>query len=216
MSVGGARIPRTKGAKNKKTIAKERVSQEYAIIERPVDIIVKEEPKQRLALRLFTLEREVHDNFIHYISQFGSDNKLYESYIINEIMNKYVNGKIKFPKIDIDLMHDFMTAYGHVGFEPGVSNEFDEMDEFKHANRLMSRRSNNSFVHQYQYPIIVDPDIKTSMLAKGYSTSYIINELLKMYIDGNIKIDVRDFRIREWEPMYKSAIRRSKQKKDDV
>jgi len=224
---GGARIPRTKGAKNKKTIAKEKLQesktitksvksitkeklQESKTIIKSIEPVMNEEPKQRVALRLFTLEKRVHDNFINYISQFG-DPKLYESYIVNELMVKYINNKIKLPKVDVERMHDFMMAYGHVGFEPGSSVEFDEMDEFKHANRLMARKNTNSFV-QYQYPIAVDTDVKTSMMSKGFSTSYAVNELLKMYVEESIKVNLRDSRIREWEPKYKYAIRKPKKK----
>lgn len=236
---GGARISRTKGAKNKKTIAKEKLQeskidikltakkerlqskkpvvkqklQEKKIITKPVkpiEPVINEEPKQRVALRLFTLEKRVHDNFINYISQFG-DPKLYESYIVNELMVKYINNKIKLPKVDVERMHDFMMVYGHVGFEPGSSVEFDEMDEFKHANRLMARKNTNSFV-QYQYLIAVDTDIKTSMMSKGFSTSYVVNELLKMYVEESIKVNLRDSRISEWEPKYKYAMRKSKKK----
>jgi len=203
-------IPRTKGSKNKKTIAKEKL-QEVSVSDKPIII---EEPKQKLALRLFTLEKVVHDNFIKHISQF-KDPKLYESYIVNELMVKYVNGKIKLPLIDTPRMHDFMMAYGHVGFDPSESKELYEVDEFKIANRLLSRKGVNSFI-QYQYPIIVDPDIKTCMSSKGLSTSYIMNELLKLYVIEHIKVDVRDFKIKEWELMYKSALKKLKIKEDEI
>lgn len=200
-------IPRTKGSKNKKTLLKEQASKnkdksdgKRKVIEGPSIIIPAfEEPKQRVAVRLFTLEKTVHDEFIKHISQFG-DPKLYESYIVNEIMNKYVDKKIKLPKPDLERLHDYMMAYGHVGFEPGT--KVDEIDEFKAANRLIHRRT-NSFI-QYQYPIIVDIDIKTSV----DNPSYTINECLKLYIIGNIKIDVRDFKIREWEPKYKYVLKK--------
>lgn len=203
-------IPRTKGSKNKKTLAKEKL-QETTIVKQ--DVII-EEPKQKLALRLFTLEKSVHDNFIKHVSQFG-DPKLYESYIVNEIMVKYVNGKIKLPQVDLSRMHEYMSAYGHVGYDPSESKEFEEVDEFKVANRLLSRKGINSFV-QYQYPIIVDPDIKMCIPSNGLSTSYVVNELLKLYVIENIKVDTRDFRLKEWEPMYKSAVRKLKNKKDDL
>jgi hypothetical protein len=202
-------MPRTKGAKNKKTLLKEKKLQKTVDIKIKSDgksvvvepIVIIEEPKQRMALRLFTLEKKVHDDFINHISQLG-DSKLYESYIVNEIMTKYVNGKIKLPKIDLDRLHEYMLAFGKVGFEPDIIHE---VDEFKAANRLIHRKQ-NSFI-QYQYAIVVDPDIKLSM-SSDISTSYLVNELLKLYIIGNIKIDLRDFRIKEWEPKYKYVVKK--------
>lgn len=175
LQVGGVKIPRTKGAKNKKTLLKEKVFQKTSSVKS--DKIVLPElliPKvrHRLAFRLFTLEKKVHDDFMKSLSEF-SDPKLYESYIVNEIMVKYLNGKISVPSPDKERLYDYMSAYGHVGFEPG-STPPDAMDEFKAANRLISRQS-NSFV-QFQYPIVVDPEVKTSMLGRGdISTSYLIN-----------------------------------------
>ena len=199
------KIPRTKGAKNKKTILKEKKLQknvtDKVISSTPIEPVIFEEPKHRIALRLFTLEKKVHDDFINHIAQLG-DSKLYESYIVNEIMTKYVNGKIKLPKIDRNRVNDYMLAFGRVGFEPGVIHEFDE---FKAANRLIHKKQ-NSFI-QYQYAIVVDPDIKLSM-SGDVSTSYLVNELLKLYIIGDIKIDLRDFRIKEWEPKYKYVIKK--------
>jgi hypothetical protein len=202
-------IPRTKGSKNKKTLAKEK-SKEIITVNKPTVVI--EEPKQKLALRLFTLEKSVHDNFIKHLLQFG-DPKLYESYIVNEIMIKYVNGKIKPLQIDVIRMNEYVSAYRHVGYDPSESKEFNEADEFKSANKLVARKDINSFV-QYKYPIIVDPDIKLSMLSK-FSQSYVMNELLKLYIIGNITVDTRNFRLQEWEQMYKATIRRLKNKKDE-
>jgi hypothetical protein len=208
-------VGRTKGAKNKKTLLKEktlknkdkldgkRKSVETSKEESPIIIPVFEEPKERLAVRLFTLEKTVHDDFIKHISQFG-DPKLYESYIVNEIMKKYLDKKIKLPKPDLERLYDYMMAYGHVGFEPGTKG--NEVDEFKAANRLIHRQT-NSFV-QYQYPIIVDIDIKSSI----NNPSYTINECLKLYIIGDIKIDMRPFRIKEWEPRFKYILKKSVQK----
>jgi hypothetical protein len=201
------RIPRTKGSKNKKTLLKEQkiqkiVSEKIKTTGKPVvaeSIVIPEEPKQRMALRLFTLEKKVHDDFIKHISQLG-DPTLYESYIVNEIMTKYLNGKIKLPKADPDRLREYMWAYGHVGLEPGT--KVDEMDEFKAANRLI-HRTTTSFI-QYQYPIIVDPDIKTSI----NNPSYTINECLKLYMNGNIKVDIRDFRVREWEPRFRYILKK--------
>lgn len=203
------KIPRTKGAKNKKTILKEKklqktINEKIKLNGKPVlpePIVIPEEPKQRMVLRLFILEKKVHDDFMNHIVQLG-DPKLYESYIVNEIMTKYVNGKIKLPKVDFERLHDYMLAFGRVGFEPGVVHEFDE---FKTANRLIHKKQ-NSFI-QYQYAIVVDPDIKLSM-SKTISTSYLMNELLKLYIIGEIKIDLRDFRIKEWELKYKYVIKK--------
>lgn len=194
---------RTKGAKNKKTLLKEKKSEQKQQFNVPESITI-EEPKQRLDIRLFTLEKIVHDNFIKHISQFG-DPKLYESYIVNEIMTKYINGKIKLPKADPNKLREYMLAYGHVGFEPGV--KVDDIDEFKAANRLIHRAS-TSFI-QYQYPIIVDIDIKSSV----NNPSYTINECLKLYMDNTIKIDIRDFRIKEWELKYKYVLK--KKSKDE-
>lgn len=199
---------RTKGAKNKKTLLKEQkiqkiVGEQTKTNGKPVvveSIVIPEEPKQRLAVRLFTLEKKVHDDFIKYISQFG-DPKLFESYIVNELMIKYINGKIKLPEIDSNKLREYMLAYGHVGFEPGT--KVDDIDEFKAANRLIHRAS-TSFI-QYQYPIIVDIDIKSSM----NNPSYTMNECLKLYIDNSIKIDIRDFRIKEWELKYKHALKKN-------
>jgi hypothetical protein len=194
-------MSRTKGAKNKKTLLKEKVHKE--IIPAKVS---PDEPKLKLALRLFTLERKVHDDFIIYITKFG-DPKLYESYIINELMIKYIDRKIKL-KIDVALMHDYMSVYGKIGFEPtGKPGELTELEEFKAANRLLARTT-NSFIRQYQYAVFVDPDVKVSMHFSKYNTSYIINELLKLYIKDEIKIDTRDFRIREWEPLYQYAMKK--------
>lgn len=201
-------IGRTKGAKNKKTLLKEQkiqkiINEKTKTSGKPVvaeSIFIPEEPKQRLAIRLFTLEKKVHDDFIKYISQFG-DPKLYESYIVNELMTKYVNGKIKLPKVDPNRLREYMLAYGHVGFEPGT--KVDDIDEFKAANRLIHRAS-TSFI-QYQYPIIVDIDIKSSV----NNPSYTINECLKLYMDNVIKIDIRDFRIRDWDLKYKPALKKS-------
>lgn len=203
-------IPRTKGSKNKKTLIKEKVQGVTSSVK--PDIVVIEEPKQKLALRLFTLEKSVHDNFIKHISQFG-DTKLYESYIVNEIMVKYIAGKIKPLNIDISRMNEYILAYRHVGYDPSEVKEFGEIDELKSANKLVARKDINSFV-QYKYPIVVDPDIKLSMASK-FSTSYVINELLKLYMIGNITIDTRNFRLQEWEQMYKATIRRLKNKKDE-
>jgi hypothetical protein len=208
------KIPRTKGAKNKKTLLKEKKLQKTVDAKvksdgKQVDvepIVIPEEPKQRMALRLFTLEKKVHDDFMNYIFQLG-DPKLYESYIVNEIMTKYVNGKIKLPKIDRDKLHEYMLAFGKVGFEPDVIHE---VDEFKAANRLIHRKQ-NSFI-QYQYAIVVDPDIKLSM-SKTISTSYLVNELLKLYSADAIKIDLRDFRIKEWEPKYKYVMKKESKSK---
>ena len=201
-------ISRTKGSKNKKTLLKESVIEKIdgnLLYVTTNSINGYDELKQRIALRLFTLEKKVHDDFIKYISHFGNI-KLYESYIINEIMIKYVNGKIGLLKIDMYKMHDYMLAYGHVGFEQNGK----ESDEFKSANKLIHKKI-NSFV-QYQYPIIVDPDLKTSMMAKGFSTSYVINELLKLYIIGDIKIDLQEIRIKEWENRYNYVIKNNKYK----
>lgn len=204
------RIPRTKGSKNKKTLLKEKLQETKS--DGPIHVI--ERPEERIALRLFILERKVHDDFIRYISQFG-DSKLYESYIVNEIMIKYIRGKIKLPQVDIERMHDFMMGYGNVGFEPDVKTV---SDEFKIANRLLAKKSTNSFV-QYQYKIFVDPDVKLSMLSK-FSPSYVVNELLKLYITGNIKIDMRDFRIKEWKVKYdhisKKYEKNKSNRKDDI
>jgi hypothetical protein len=203
--LGGVRIPRTKGAKNKKTLLKEKLLQD-AKSDKSISL---EKPEQKIALRLFTLEKKVHDDFINYISQFG-DPKLYESYIVNELMVKYINNKLKLVKVDVGRMHNFMMAYGHVGFEPDIVKTLNEIDEFKNANRLLARK-NNSFV-QYQYPIFVDPDVKTSMMSKGYSTSYAVNELLKMYVEGNIKINMRISRIKEWKIKYDYVVKKYKSK----
>lgn len=192
---------RTKGAKNKKTLLKEKKSEQKPI----PDIIAIEEPKQKIVMRLFTLEKSVHDDFINHISQFG-DPKLYESYIVNEIITKYVDKKIKLPTPDRDRLIDYMSAYGHVGFEPGTK---DVIDEFKTANRLIRKSSTNSLV-QYQYPIVVDAYIKTSVT----NPSYVVNECLKLYVIGDIKIDMRPFRIREWEPRYKYALKKYSENKE--
>jgi len=201
-------MPRTKGAKNKKTLLKEKKLQktgnENIKLNEPVSIesiVIPEEPKDHTALRLFTLERKVHDDFMKHISQFG-DPKFYESYIVNEIMINYINGKIKLPKIDVERLHDYMLAFGKVGFEPGTAYE---ADEFKTANRLIHKKQ-NSFI-QYQYVIIVDPDIKLSM-SKTVSVSYLVNELLKLYIIGEIKIDFHDSHIKEWETKYNYVLKK--------
>jgi len=200
-------VGRTKGAKNKKTILKEKklqktVSEKIKSNDKSVEsIVIIEEPKQRMALRLFTLEKKVHDDFIIHISQLG-DPKLYESYIVNELMVKYTSGKIKPLKIDKQRLIDYMKAYGHVGFESGTVVE--ELTELKAANRLLNKPQ-NSFI-QFQYPIVVDHDIKSSLRE---SPSYVVNELLKMYINDEIKIDIRDFRIKEWEPKYKYAVKKA-------
>jgi hypothetical protein len=195
---------RTKGAKNKKTILKEKKLQknitEKIISGKPIEPVVVEEPKQRIAIRLFTLEKKVHDDFIKYVSQFG-DPKLYESYIVNELMVKYTTGKIKPLKIDKQRLSDYMMAYGHVGFEAGTVVE--ELTELKAANRLL-HKPQNSFI-QFQYPIIVDHDVKSTLTE---SPSYVVNELLKMYIKEEIKVDTRDFRIKEWEPKYKYIMKK--------
>lgn len=194
---------RTKGAKNKKTLLIEKKLQKVEIntdSKQEVVPFILEEPKERVALRLFTLEKKVHDDFIKFISQFG-DPKLYESYIVNELMVKYLNGKIKLPKIDKSVVNDYMLAYGHVGFESGTVVE--ELSELKAANRLL-HKPQNSFI-QFQYPIIVDPNVKNSLME---SPSFIINECLKLYIKELIKVDTRDYKIREWEPKYKSVLRK--------
>jgi hypothetical protein len=204
---------RTKGAKNKKTLLKEKkiqkiVNDKIKTTGKPVvveSIVIPDEPKQRIALRLFTLEKRVHDDFIKFISQFG-DPKLYESYIVNELMVKYTTGKIKPLKIDKHRLSDYMRAYGHVGFESGTVVE--ELTDLKAANRLL-HKPQNSFI-QFQYPIVVDHDVKSTFRE---SPSYIVNELLKMYIKDEIKIDMRDFRIKEWEPKYKYVLK--KQSKDE-
>jgi hypothetical protein len=151
------------------------------------------------------LEKKVHDDFITHISQLG-DPKLYESYIVNELMIKYTTGKIKPLKIDRQRINDYMRAYGHVGFEYGTVVE--ELTELKAANRLL-HKPQNSFI-QFQYPIVVDSDIKSTIRE---SPSYIVNELLKMYIKEEIKIDIRDFRIKEWEPKYKYVIKKESKSK---
>ena len=143
----------------------------------------------------------MHDDFITHISQLG-DPKLYESYIVNELMVKYTSGKIKPLKIDRQRMSDYMRAYGHVGFES--DKVVEELTELKAANRLLNKPQ-NSFI-QFQYPIIVDSDIKSALRE---SPSYVVNELLKMYINDEIKIDIRDFRIKEWEPKYKYAVKKA-------
>ena len=198
-------VGRTKGAKNKKTILKEKklqktVSEKIKSNDKSVEPTIIEEPKQRMALRLFTLEKKVHDDFIIHISQLG-DPKLYESYIVNELMVKYTSGKIKPLKIDKQRLIDYMKAYGHVGFESGTVVE--ELTELKAANRLLNKPQ-NSFI-QFQYPIVVDHDIKSSLRE---SPSYVVNELLKMYINDEIKIDLRDFHIKEWEINYNYAIKK--------
>ena len=200
-------MSRTKGAKNKKTLLKEKLHNKIIV---PVEIL-PDEPKLKLALRLFTLEKKVHDDFIAHIKKFG-DCKLYESYIINELMIKYIDRKIKL-KVDVALMYDYMSVYGKIGFEP--TGELSELEEFKAANRLLSRKT-NSFIHQYQYAVFVDPDVKVSiqMYFPKYNTSYIINELLKLYIKDEIKIDTRDFKLKEWKPLYQYAMR--KQIKQDL
>ena len=197
-------MPRTKGSKNKKTLLKEQKLHKVdgnlnkLIIVEPV---IHEEPKQRVAVRLFTLEKKVHDDFINHIS-YLRDLKLYESYIVNELMVKYTSGKIKPLKIDKQRLIDYMKAYGHVGFES--STVVEELTELKAANRLLNKPQ-NSFI-QFQYPIVVDHDIKSSLRE---SPSYVVNELLKMYINDEIKIDIRDFRIKEWEPKYKYAAKKA-------
>jgi hypothetical protein len=207
------KIPRTKGAKNKKTLLKEKkiqkiVNDTIKTTGKPVvveSIVIPEEPKQRIAIRLFTLEKKVHDDFIKYVSQFG-DSKLYESYIVNELMVKYTTGKIKPLKIDKQRLGDYMRAYGHVGFEAGTVVE--ELTELKAANRLL-HKPQNSFI-QFQYPIVVDHDVKSTFRE---SPSYVVNELLKMYIKEEIKVDTRDFRIKEWEPKYKYVIKKESKSK---
>lgn len=204
------KIPRTKGSKNKKTLLKGKVSTLSNLSEKLPELPILE-VRHKLTFRLFTLEKKVHDDFMKSLSEFN-DPKLYESYIVNEIMVKYLDGKIKVPSPDKERLYDYMSAYGSVGFEPG-STPPDAMDEFKAANKLINKKS-NSFI-QYQYPIVVDPEIKTSMLGKGdSSTSYLINECLKLYIIGQIKIDVRDFKLKDWEPDYRYVIRKKKKSED--
>jgi hypothetical protein len=206
------KIPRKKGSKNKKTLLKEKVSNK-SISKVEVDIpeVVIPDVKHRLAMRSFTLEKKVHDDFMKLLSEY-KDPKLYESYIVNEIMVKFLNDKIKLSHPDVGRLRDYMSAYGSVGFEPGTLSK--ELDELKSANRLIHKKS-NSFI-QFQYPIVVDPDVKTSMLGRGNSsTSYIMNECLKLYVIGEIKIDIRDFKLKEWEPEYRYAIRKYEKKSED-
>ncbi len=205
------KIPRKKGSKNKKTLLKEKASKKpVSKVEVDISEVVIPDVKHRLAMRLFTLEKRVHDDVMKLLSEY-KDPKLYESYIVNEIMVKFLNDKIKLPHPDVERVRDYMSAYGSVGFEPGTSSK--ELDELKSANRLIHKKS-NSFI-QFQYPIVVDPDIKTSMLGRGSSTSYIMNECLKLYIIGEIKIDIRDFKFKEWEPEYRYAIRKYEKKSED-
>lgn len=213
VQVGGVKIPRTKGSKNKKTLLKEKVSHKTSgvVVEKDLPEIPNPELKHRLAFRLFTLEKKVHDDFIKHITQFG-DPKLYESYIVNEIMVRYIDGKIKVSKPDKERLYDYMSVYGTVGFEPGTVTE--EMDDFdlKSANKLIHKKS-NSFI-QFQYPIVVDPEVKLSMLGKVDSISYLINECLKLYVLGELKIDTRDFKIKEWEPEYRYTIKKKRKSED--
>lgn len=199
-------IPRTKGSKNKKTLLKERSLENVGgriknAQNFPVTPVFEEE-KEHVDVRLFTLEKSVHDAFIKHISQFG-DPQLYESYIVNEIVTKIVNGKLKLPVIDKSRLYDYMLGYGKVGFEPGTIID-DEISEFKAANRLIHKGITNSFI-QYQYPIIVDIDIKSSIKV---SPSYIVNECLKLYNIGDIKIDLRDFKVRGWEIKYNRVVKK--------
>lgn len=203
ITVGGVIIPRTKGSKNKKTLLKEKnVTEIRGRVEQTNDPVIIPEfhdytPKQRVSVRLFTLEKTIHDSFMKDLSHYENP-KLYESYIVNEMMTGIVNKKIKLPTPDAERLRDYMSGYGKVGFED------DKVDEFKAANRLV-HKTVNSFI-QYQYPIIVDIDIKASLQG---SPSYIINECLKLYNIGEIKIDISDFKIKEWELMYKYALKKS-------
>lgn len=209
------KIPRTKGSKNKKTLLKEKKLHSTPVVrsETDVPVVVIPEVRHKLAIRLFTLEKRVHDDFMKLLSEY-KDPKLYESYIVNEIMVKYLSGKIKIPKPDPDRIRDYMSAYGSVGLEPGTSVEEIEEFDLKAANKLIHKKT-NSFV-QFQYPIVVDPDVKTSMLGVGTnSTSYTMNECLKLYIIGDIKIDVRDFKLKDWEPEYRYVIRKKKRSEDE-
>jgi hypothetical protein len=184
---------RPKGAKNKKTVVKERIAVEKNITINEVTkedvaavpVIVEEE---RIKLQMFriALEPEVKKQFD---IKAGID-IVPQSYILYGLATKFLNGEIPLV-MDSDKCNNYMWSF--MQFSGSDNND----SELATANRLLAKHDTGFALKKY--PFIFEIHTHFSMIGKGGSsnTSYLYNELLKIYLAGKVKIDVGG--IGEWK-----------------
>lgn len=182
---------RPKGAKNKKTVVKERIASEKNIT---IDKVTKEDiaavpvitEEERIKLQLFriALEPEIKKQFDMKV---GIDAVL-QSYVLYQLATKYLNGEIQL-HVDSSKCNNYMKSF--IQFSGSDNSELDS------ANRLIAKHDTGFAVKKY--PFLFEIHTQFSMIGKGgaSNTSYLYNELLKIYLDNKVKIDVSG--LSEWK-----------------
>jgi hypothetical protein len=192
-------------------------SKPVIISNEPVAPIVIEDPDRiKLELRIFNLEKHVHESFMNKISKDCTDKdvKICESYIINELMKLYLSRNIKLDPQPSDVVYNYMQNFSLLSEEPSSDfKESAEMSEFKLANRRMSKFNNDLVQHKYK--VYVDPDAKLFMMSFPLNPSFAMNELLKIYNRNEVELHTDIMFLERFKRRYKYVSSKKVDTKDE-
>jgi len=166
---GRGRPPKVKDLKNIEMVKKKEDIKEENYVE----------PKIHRKIRVFRFDRSI---FHAFAKKFNGD-LITMSYIVDKLMSKYLDHKIKIDKMDKSFKYYREWCKGSPPLEPVGSNDLAQASAVSRGIPL-----------QYKYSLIIDEDTYNKFQKHyDYYPPFLINILVKMYLneENKISIDIR-------------------------
>lgn len=142
------------------------------------------EPKIYRKIRVFRFDRSIFHSFA---KKFNGD-IITMSYVVDAIMLKYLDKKIKINPIDKKLKYYQEWCKGSPPLEPVGSNDLAQASAVSRGIPL-----------QYKYSLIIDETTYDKLQSHNdYYPPFLINILVKMYLNGEIKINIDTKKVSGW------------------